>query len=473
MRLIITVIIALCTSTPTLADFRAGAATADITPKMGVLLDGAISKPGPVKGVHDPLHARAIAMTDGTTTIAIVINDSCMIEQAVYDKAKIIVNKQIGLKTSRMLMAATHSHATPRAMHIGRGKLDDEYHEFLSTQIARAVIEAHSRLAPAIVAHGTFDMPKLIACRRFFCQAGSVAPNPFGDANERVKSVSGFSNKIIRPAGPVDPQFSVLSIRHADGSPLAVLGNFSVHYCGGYARGMVSADYFGVYATRLEEKLDSGKGDKPFVGIMSNGTSGDTGSIQLTAKTKQPAWERMRASGRMLADETIKLIAQLKHEAPASLVMVEKEIELGVRKPDAARLAWAKKVKSGKSPARLPHRWSRIYAHEAIELSSYPDRYRIKLQALRIGDIAVAAAPCEVFAETGLAIKANSPFSKTFTIELANGYSGYLPTPGQHMWGGYETWPARTSHLEVQAEPQIRSTLLELLKTIAPDQNNK
>ncbi len=42
--------------------FRAGAATADITPKPGVSLDGPISKPGPVRGVHDPLTARALVM---------------------------------------------------------------------------------------------------------------------------------------------------------------------------------------------------------------------------------------------------------------------------------------------------------------------------------------------------------------------------------------------------------------------------
>ena len=48
-------------------------------------------------------------------------------------------------------------------------------------------------------------------------------------------------------------------------------------------------------------------------------------------------------------------------------------------------------------------------------------------------------------------------------IELANGYSGYLPTPQGHEWGGYETWAARSSHLEIGAEPKIRAMLLKLL----------
>ena len=88
------------------------------------------------------------------------------------------------------------------------------------------------------------------------------------------------------------------------------------------------------------------------------------------------------------------------------------------------------------------------------------------LQAIRIGELGIAAIPCEVFAETGLAIKARSPLRPTFTIELANGYNGYLPTPEQHALGGYETWPARSSYLEVQAEPKIRSAVLGLLSKV-------
>jgi len=89
------------------------------------------------------------------------------------------------------------------------------------------------------------------------------------------------------------------------------------------------------------------------------------------------------------------------------------------------------------------------------------------LQAIRIGDIAIGAIPCEVFAETGLAIKKQSPARHTFVIELANGYHGYLPTPRQHELGGYETWPARSSRLEVAASDKIQAEMLRLLGRVA------
>jgi hypothetical protein len=141
------------------------------------------------------------------------------------------------------------------------------------------------------------------------------------------------------------------------------------------------------------------------------------------------------------------------------------ELPLNVRKPNEERIEWATRLLNQPN-SKGSHRWSRIYAQEAMQLHEFPNRYNIPLQAIRLGDIGIAAAPCEVFSETGIAIKAGSPFRHTMTMELANGYSGYLPSEQQHSWGGYETWPARSSHLEVAAESKIRNELLRLLKQL-------
>jgi hypothetical protein len=263
----------------------------------------------------------------------------------------------------------------------------------------------------------------------------------------------------------VDPEFLILSIQHADGRPLAILGNFGVHYCGGYAGGLVSADYFGVYARRLAERLGNVENEAPFVGIMSNGTSGDIGSFRSMGG-RAAAWERMEHYGTLLADRTLEVLPTIEYYQPSVLTVATSELELGVRKPDAERVAWAEHLLADPE-AKGPHRWSRIYAQETQHLATYPDHRSIPLQAIRIGQIGIAASPCEMFAETGLGIKDASPLEHTLVMELANGYSGYLPTPQQHAWGGYETWPARSSHLETEAEPKIRRELVRLLQDVA------
>jgi hypothetical protein len=447
--------------------FRAGAATADLTPDTGVSLDGPISKPGPVRGVHDPLTARAVVLQLGQTTVAIAVSDMCLIDREVYDQAKAIVAQRTGIPVEHQLMSATHSHATPRVVRISTQPADEAYREFVAQRIAQAVIAAHGNLAPARVGFGGFAAGDLVACRRSLCEEGSVGVNPFGDSGERIKSVAGSSTAVVGPAGPVDPDFSILSLQHIDGRPLAVLGNFSVHYCGGYAGGQVSADYFGVYARRLAQRLDSDGDQPPFVGLISNGTSGDIGSFR-GLEGRQPAWTRMEHFGNLLADRTIAVLKAVEHRVPARLAVATAELELDVRKPSAQRVAWARQLLA-QPQAQGPHRWSRIYAQETLHLAEFPDRRTVGLQAICIGRIGIAACPCEMFAETGLAIKQASPLPGTFVMELANGYGGYLPTPQQHAWGGYETWPARSSHLQVDAEPKIRSELLRLLDKVAAD----
>ena len=67
----------------------------------------------------------------------------------------------------------------------------------------------------------------------------------------------------------------------------------------------------------------------------------------------------------------------------------------------------------------------------------------------------------------GLEIKAKSPFRPTMLIELANDYRGYIPTVEGHRNGGYETWRAKSSYLEVQAAPKLVAAALRGLAALA------
>jgi hypothetical protein len=108
-----------------------------------------------------------------------------------------------------------------------------------------------------------------------------------------------------------------------------------------------------------------------------------------------------------------------------------------------------------------------IYARETTLLAKYPEKVVARIQAVRIGGLGIVTSPCETFAETGLFVRQHSPMKPTFTIELANGYNGYLPTPEQFKLGGYETWRARSSYLTADSEPKVRATMMNVLKAAA------
>ena len=64
-----------------------------------------------------------------------------------------------------------------------------------------------------------------------------------------------------------------------------------------------------------------------------------------------------------------------------------------------------------------------------------------------------------------LELKDKSPLDHTFTIELANGSYGYLPTPRQHKLGGYETWLG-TNYVEIEASDKITTQLLDMFSSV-------
>ena len=131
------------------------------------------------------------------------------------------------------------------------------------------------------------------------------------------------------------------------------------------------------------------------------------------------------------------------------------------RKDEVARAKFILVASQGPGAAEAVEE---IYARETVLLNEYPRVVETLVQAIRIGDLGIAASPCETFVETGLAIKADSPLKPTFTIELANDYRGYLPTAEHHKLGGYETWRARSSFLEVEAEAKLRARSLSSWK---------
>ncbi len=443
---------------------RAGAALSNITPKMGVPLDGTIMQIGPAKHVRDELWARCLVLDDGETKLAFAEVDNTMISREIHDAAKAMIAKKVGIPPNQVCIAATHTHSTPRA-YVGL-KDDDlhrEYLDYLAVKIADGVHRAHNNLAAAEIGWGSFREPRYVHNRRW--RMKQAVDNPLGQSGEQVKMNPGWNAALAEPAGPVDDEVFVVALRHRDSNqPLALLANYGLHYVGGIPGGQVSGDYFGVFADRIQQNWEADRLDPPFVGIMTNGTSGDVSANDYSKpRQKFAVFKRMNMIGHDLADGVIQALETIEFRADAKLAAAATRLELDVRKPDAERLAWAEKTRVlPDSPLRLTR--PQIYAREALKLAQFPDKVVVPIQAFRIGDLAIAQSPCETFAETGLKIKAASPFAKTtFTIELANGYNGYLPPKEQHELGGYETWPARSSYLEVDAETKIREGLVDLL----------
>ena len=201
---------------------------------------------------------------------------------------------------------------------------------------------------------------------------------------------------------------------------------------------------------------------------MSNGTSGDITNVNFAAAGpgRREPYEQIKLVADSVARAAFAAYRKIKHRDGVTLDMAEKEIELGVRRPGKADLVRARAILA-KANKPVLETLPEVYARETVLLAKYPPKVTVKVQAIRVGAGGIVSSPCETFAEIGLDLKKRSPLKPTCVIELANGYNGYLPTPAQHKLGGYETWRARSSYLEVEASTKITATVLDLLGKVS------
>jgi neutral ceramidase len=439
----------------------AGAFAMDVTPtKFPVSVNGGFSDVQ-AKAAHDPLHARCLVLDDGKTKLAIAVVDSCMVPRELVAAAKARATKLTGIPADHVLISATHTHSAPTVTGVFQSEPNADYVPFLAEKIADGIAAAHDRRVPARIGFGRTRDEANVFIRRWKREHAFIPANPFGQTTDKVQMNPGHQVKgLVEPAAVPDPEICVVSVQTRDGKPLALLANYSLHYVGGNPA--LSADYFGSFADRIKQLV--APAEKDFVGIMSNGTSGDANNINFGGTPiKAGPGERIKVVADAVAKKAAEAYAAIEYKSDVTLAGATTELTLGVRKPTAADLERAQKILEEQKGKPSLTGSAAVYARESVLLAKYPDTMPVTIQALRIGDIGIAAIPCEVFAEIGLHIKKTSPLKNTFTIELANGYNGYLPTPAQHALGGYETWRARSSYLEVGASDKILAAVAEVL----------
>lgn len=442
------------------AEFQAGAAVIDITPpKLPVLVNGGMLSRYLDK-INTRVNARAVVVADGKSMVAIVVADSCMMSREVLDEAKAAAAKATGIAIDHMLISATHTHTAPASMGCLGTDADPAYVPFLKEKLVEAIVAAKAKLEPARIGFAKEDAAAFTALRQWIRRPDRVMEDPFGNLTVRANMHAGRNwEDAVGESGPEDPDLSLISIQTKAGKPLAMLGNFSMHYFGDKD---ISADYFGLFSEGLKQRIDP---EGTMVGMLSHGCSGDIYRVDYKVPEKERPTPTIDEYTNGLLDIAMKAYARISYRDNVDVAMAEKRMTLAYRVPDKQRLEWAQRVvaETAGQPAKNQ---TEVYAREQIILHER-QKTEIVVQALRIGDIGIATTPNETYAITGLKIKAASPLPNNMVIELANGGDGYIPPPEMHAWGGYNTWAARSAGLEVMAEPKITQAAIGLLETVS------
>jgi hypothetical protein len=449
-------LLAACVGSARAGELRAGAAAVPINPPQGTPLAGYYSARG-ATAVLDDVHCKALVLEQDGTTVALVVCDLISLPRRTVLDARKLVEKRTGIPAAHVMISATHTHTGPVVTRdSARDRLDGgdsdlgrRYTEALPELIAKAVDQAHGKLAPARLAAAVGREDGLSFNRRFLMKDGTVSWNPRKQDPD-----------IVKPAGPIDPDVGVLYLEAAPAKPVAMYVNFAMHpdTTGG---DKVSADYPGVLARLLGEC----KGPE-MVTVFANGCCGNLNHRAIGWADRQQGPQEARRIGTALAGAVCRTLPSLKAVKGGGLRVKSEVVKLPlapVTKEDVTKAQEV--VKRAREPK--PTFLETVKAYQVLDVAVREGQpLEVEVQVVALGEeVAWVSLPGEIFVELGLAVKKASPFRYTLLAELANGSVGYVPDKPAYAQGNYEVVSARCAEGsgELLVEAAIR-----LLKEVAP-----
>lgn len=396
---------------------KVGAAKVDITPPLGMELEGYGARVSSASGVHDPLHARALVVEgDDGTTVALVVTDLLQVLPRLQGSVATEVLARTGIQRERLQLVGTHTHSGP---DLNRPSAAEQV---IGDRIIEAVERAWRERREAVAAVG-------------------------------VGTVTGIGANRRPGGGPVDDRVTVTRFDATDGSPIATHVNYGCHPTTlGPDNTLYSADYPGVLC-RLVDEVAGG------VTIFSTGPQGDVnpggyspeGSM-VGVVVPWRTFESAERYGRILADVTLEIRSSLV-PGPSSRAWGDAQVLELRRKPlpdaetarqvaDQAR-STAKAVEAAAlSPDATYHALvAAAYAELVAAQAADPDRdapVRLRVSALALGPLLHVGVEGELFVALGQRIRTALGDDTTCVAALCDGTVGYIPTQDTFAEGGYE-----------------------------------
>jgi neutral ceramidase len=437
-----------------------GIAEVNYTPEAGLDLVGNYrGNDYASRGVHDSLYARALVAADGKgEKVAILTIDICLMPREPVEFMRNYIASKTDIKPENVMIMSTHTHSGPPS-DLTAPKAKDYL-----TRAAGAVIMANENLKPTVISVGRSTESRISHNRRLKCKDGTTHMC-------WEKFEPGY---VIEPWGSIDPEVITLSFEQ-DGKQTGVLVNFGCHATTLTGNNwLYSADYPGY----LAEAIKRVKG-KDFKSLFCNGCCGNVTQVDYRIGFPSTFQECQRI-GYILAVSAMEAMAHSNPVSTDKIVVSREMVPLSRIDISDEQLEWAKKLmikveKEGMPPIQADGMPDAYYAKEWIEMRKNQDiTDSVEVMVIRIGDIAFAGLPGEIFNEFGKDIKAKSPCKNTIVTGLTNDERAYFPTAVSFTQGpkgftpyitGYETTPGSTLY-EIGSGEKLAVSAINQLNSI-------
>ena len=487
--------------------FLAGWAQTDLTPSKKVGLCGQFAE-RISEYVETPVYATSLALQAGETTAVFcacdLVSVSLNLQELVRERVKTLAPD---LDPRMVILSATHSHTSLdyKIQNIDAGSSLKVLRDFLPEQeqpeaapapdvmgqeealfwlaerISLSVSEAWKNRAPASCAN-EFGRAAVGLCRRTVYRDGHAAM--WGDT---------FTPDFEALEGGSDSGVELLYFFDAEGQLSGVAANLACPAQTVQHRLFVSSDFWGKTRIILQAVLG-----RPVPLLPLCAPAGDQCPVDLVrfveplsdvhdpniirkAPPKRKADPSMFdipgswRAGRRVANEIMEYLPDAEREKAVPEIFTHEVLDL--RLPLRTVSAEEKDEALEKITAYLEKAGGRdftyedeaamhVYAGTAARYEyqqDHPD-FPAEVHILRLGNVAFASDPFELFLDYGNQIRALSPAEQTFLIQLACGDLGYLPTARAEAGGHYSAYVSSGLTGHEGGEKLVRETLKAIRK---------
>jgi len=492
-----------------MSTLKIGWSEKSITPEKKVALAGQFAE-RISEYVEKPLTVTAMAVESGAEQMVLCSIDLVAVGWNVVELVRQrVAEKATTLDPMKIIISAIHTHTAPvypRTSRMGggpgggfRGLLESELPkdkkyienapistdktiatgeenlELIVSQTTTAVLEAWENRAAGSFSNA-FGRAAVGMCRRAAYSDGSA--QMWGDTNTAV---------FTELEGGNDSGIELLYIFNEAKELTGVVANLACPAQCVQHRLFVSPDFWGEAKMLLRKHF----GEKLFMLPLCS-AAGDQCPVDLVrwvepeSDVNDPNLKRnnppkrkadpsmfdlagMRKAGKRIANEIIEVYNEGLDDAQTDIVFEHRvtDMQLPIRRATLAEAAAAKKAireylrdKDGDVDFNDA---AKLQVHLGIlrrmELQEIAETLDTEVHLIRMGTIAIATNPFELFLDFGNQIKARSKAEQTFLVQLANGAEGYLPTEKAEKGGHYSAFISSGKIGHVGGEQLVRQTL--------------
>lgn len=396
-----------------------GASRENIPIEIPTMVAGHINRNLPVSQILDNPQVHTMVIKNHDTQVVLISLDILEIETEECNSIKKIISQACSVSIDSIMIACTHTHTAPPALPIALLEKDNRFIAALISKTIDTVKLAQKSMIPCTIHAGKNQAHVGINRRRIIDGEVVMMPNPEGLQDYDVTGIWFVDRE----------EKAVASIINYSMHPTTLdVGLF-----------VISADYPGYLRRHIERKYPQCKV------LFFNGACGDIrpNLIHEDGGFRGGTSEDLEHIGEILGQAALGTFSKQRSEMAIDCICIKKHIDLFFDYDKKITFARTRNETLARqiNPVlmdKMNINWEHaMYAKMMNEGMPASTKFIISVYALNT-KIALVFLSGEVFVETGLEIKKQSPFELTIVIGYANGTVGYIPTTSAMELGGYE-----------------------------------